>query len=179
MLCFSLIVAFQVSRRDVVWCFSHLILTYLTFVVTGLVLTWTLGEDDDDNTTTTTTTTTMFTNSTSPVVDEDDQQDSTARLLGNGGRNLQTYFSTVVSCLAANAWAIRTNRPNSILLVPSLVFLVSGSIGFRGLLILLTKEDEQDKSLGTFQFLQMIIVALLIVVGLMTGNTLLEPSSTL
>lgn len=173
MLCFSLIVAFQVSRRDVLWCFSHLILTYLTFVVTGLVLEWTLP---DDNTSNDVTNATIMTNGTSGNVQGDDHDPPT--LLGNGGRNLQTYFSTVVCCLVANTWAIRTNRPNSILLVPALVFLVSGSIGFRGLLTLLTADDE-DKSLGTSQFLQMIIVALLIVAGLMTGNTLVEPSSTL
>jgi uncharacterized membrane protein YjjB (DUF3815 family) len=177
MLCFSLIVAFQVSRRDVIWCFSHLILTYLTFVVTGLVLEWTLRDENDSSAAS------AMTNSTNstiiPVTNDGDDYQHHPTILGNGGRNLQTYLSTVVCCLAANTWAIRTNRPNSILLVPALVFLVSGSIGFRGLLTLLTEDDPQDKSLGTSQFLQMIIVALLIVAGLMTGNTLVEPSSTL
>jgi len=150
MLSFALITTFQVSRRDMLWCFFHLNLTYITFVVTGLVIELTHKESGDG---------------------------AASSILNNGGRNLQTYLSTVVSCIAANAWAIRTNRPNSILMVPALVFLVSGSIGFQGLLKLLT--DGENKSVGTSQFLQMIIVALLIVAGLLTGNTLLEPSSTL
>lgn len=166
MLCVSLIAAFQVSRRDMYWCFFHLHLTYITFLVTGLILERTHKNNGNDD-------------------GADD--DAASTILNNGGRNLQTYLSTVVSCIFANAWAIRTNRPNSILMVPALVFLVSGSIGFQGLLNLLLLEEEDgdgdgegnDKGVGTAQFLQMIIVALLIVAGLLTGNTLLEPSSTL
>lgn len=157
LLCFSLIAAFQVSHRDMWWCLLHLLLTYLIFLITGFVLEWTHQDDKAASTST----------------------DTASSVLAAGGKNLRTYLSTVVSCVAANFWASRTNRPNSILLVPALVFLVSGSIGFQGLLTILTEDDQEDKSTGREQFLQMIIVALLIVAGLLTGNTLLEPSTTL
>jgi uncharacterized membrane protein YjjB (DUF3815 family) len=170
LLCFSLIAAFQVSRRDVVWCFLHLHLTYLVFLVTGVILAHTHHQEQQDGSTGTTT--------------SDNDGEAASSILAAGGKNLRTYLSTVVSCVAANAWANYTNRPHSILLVPALVFLVSGSIGFQGLLTILMdetdeEEGENNKSVGTEQFLQMIIVALLIVAGLLTGNTLLEPSTTL
>lgn len=157
LLCFSLVAVFQVSRRDTLWCFVNLHLTYLTFFVSGLLMEWTSNNDGANN----------------------ESTSSSNLVAAFGGRNFQTYISSVVSCVAANAWAIRTNRPNSILLVPALILLVSGSIGFQGLLTILLEVDEDDKSVGTSQFLQMIIVALLIVAGLLTGNTLLEPSTTL
>ena len=52
---------------------------------------------------------------------------------GAAGGNLGNLLGTVTAVVAANLWAGRTGRPTSIVLLPAIVLLVSGSIGFRGL----------------------------------------------
>jgi uncharacterized membrane protein YjjP (DUF1212 family) len=89
--------------------------------------------------------------------------------------NLGTFIAATVVSLLSNIWSQCLDRPQSIVQVPSTVILVSGSIGFQGLAILL----EGETFLGAQQFLQMIIVALLIVAGEYTGNMLVRPESTL
>ena len=41
---------------------------------------------------------------------------------------------TIIAVVVANVWGRKTGRPSSIVLIPANVLLVSGSIGFRGLL---------------------------------------------
>ncbi|CAB9513860.1 Protein of unknown function (DUF1212) [Seminavis robusta] len=89
--------------------------------------------------------------------------------------NLGVFLSTVVLVVIANGWAKLMNRPASLVLVPSLVLQVSGSIGFQGLFHVIEGQAE----LGTAQFEQMLIIALMIVVGLLAGNTVLPPGTTL
>jgi len=75
----------------------------------------------------------------------------------------------------ANLWARKTGRPTSIVLLPAIILLVSGSIGFRGLASMATGQ----MALGEQQFLQMFIVALTIAAGILVGNTISRPKVTL
>jgi uncharacterized membrane protein YjjB (DUF3815 family) len=87
------------------------------------------------------------------------------------GGNLGNLLGTVVAVLIANIWARVTDRPTSILLLPTIVLLVSGSIGFRGLADLASGEDD----LGGGEFVDMFVVALTIAAGLLIGNTIIRP----
>jgi len=88
---------------------------------------------------------------------------------------LGTLMGAIVASIFANLWARKFNRPTSIVLVPAITVMVSGSVGFRGLLI--AAGGESDK--GFDQFLQMFIVALVIAAGLLIANTIVRPRVTL
>ena len=77
--------------------------------------------------------------------------------------------------VVANLWARRTGRPTSIVLLPAIVLLVSGSIGFRGLAAM----AEGELLVGTQQFIQMFVVALTIFAGILVGYTIVRPEPTL
>ena len=89
--------------------------------------------------------------------------------------NLGNLLGTIVAVLLANFWARRTGRPTSIVLIPAIVMLVSGSIGFRGLAAM----AGGDVLLGAQEFFQMFVVAMTIVAGIMVGYTLVRPERTL
>lgn len=89
--------------------------------------------------------------------------------------NLGNLLGTVAAVIFANLWSRRTKRPTSIVLVPAIILLVSGSIGFRGLAAM----AQGHIALGEKQFLQMFIVAATIAAGLLVGNTLVRPKLTL
>ncbi|MGB5527992.1 MAG: hypothetical protein WBN79_14090, partial [Gemmatimonadota bacterium] len=59
--------------------------------------------------------------------------------------------------------------------VPSIILLVSGSIGFRGLAAMAAGQT----AMGEQQLLQMFVVALTIAAGLLVGNTILRPTASL
>ncbi len=88
---------------------------------------------------------------------------------------LGTLLGAIVATLFGNLWARQFNRPTSIVLVPAITVMVSGSVGFQGLLI--AAGGESDKGLN--QFLQMFIVALVIAAGLLIANTIVRPKVTL
>jgi len=75
----------------------------------------------------------------------------------------------------ANLWARKTRRPTSIVLLPAIILLVSGSIGFRGLAAMASGQA----AIGEQQFMQMFIVALTIAAGLLIGNTIVKPQASL
>ncbi|MCC3861298.1 threonine/serine ThrE exporter family protein [Pseudemcibacter aquimaris] len=89
------------------------------------------------------------------------------------------YLGTLVGAITAtvygNLWARKFNRPTSIVLVPAITVMVSGSVGFQGLMIAATEESSR----GFDQFLQMFIVALVISAGLLIANTIVRPKVTL
>lgn len=91
--------------------------------------------------------------------------------------NLGIFLSTVVMTVSANVWGRCYNRPNTLLLVPGIVLQVSGTIGFQGVFKLVSPDG--DNTVGQEQFLQMIVVALLILAGLLAGNALFVPGTTL
>lgn len=98
-------------------------------------------------------------------------------IFGNGFAidYLGTLIGAIVATIFANLWARNTSRPTSIVLVPAITVMVSGSVGFQGLLIAATGESER----GFEQFLQMFIVALVISAGLLIANTIVRPRATL
>ena len=98
-------------------------------------------------------------------------------LLGShlAGGNLGNLFGTIVAVVFSNLWARKTLRPTSIVLLPAIVLLVSGSIGFRGLAAMAAGQVAT----GEQQFLQMFVVALTIAAGLLVGNTIVRPKATL
>jgi uncharacterized membrane protein YjjB (DUF3815 family) len=85
------------------------------------------------------------------------------------------FLSAVAFTLFANLWALYYNRPNTIIFAPSFVLSVSGSIGFRGLLNL----NVGEKGVGLEQFLDMVIVALVTLVGIIAASALVQPRTTL
>ena len=85
--------------------------------------------------------------------------------------NLGNLVGTIIAVVVANLWGRKTGRPSSIVLIPAIVLLVSGSIGFRGLFSMAGGE----LMLGTQQFVQMFVVAVTILVGIMIGYTITRP----
>ena len=85
--------------------------------------------------------------------------------------NLGNLLGTILAVIVANFWARKTGRPSSIVLIPAIVMLVSGSIGFRGLATM----ASGDMTLGAHQFFQMFIVALTILVGVLIGFFIVRP----
>lgn len=100
-----------------------------------------------------------------------------AIVLGNSlaGGNLGNLLGTIAAVVCANLWARKSHRPTSIVLLPAIVLLVSGSIGFRGLAAIAVGQT----AVGEQQFLQMFVVALTIAAGLLVGNTIARPNATL
>lgn len=60
-----------------------------------------------------------------------------ARLLGP---ELGAFFAALLVGLASNAYAFMTDRPTSVTLVPGVLLLVPGSIGFRGIASMLDRK---------------------------------------
>jgi uncharacterized membrane protein YjjP (DUF1212 family) len=89
--------------------------------------------------------------------------------------NSGNLVGTILAVVIANLWGRKTGRPTSIVLIPAIVMLVSGSIGFRGLAAL----AEGQLLLGAQQFLQMFVVALTILMGVVIGYTIIRPEATL
>jgi uncharacterized membrane protein YjjP (DUF1212 family) len=89
--------------------------------------------------------------------------------------NLGNLLGTIVAIVIANLWARKTGRPSSIVLIPAIVMLVSGTIGFRGL----ASMAEGELLLGVQQFLQMFIVAITILAGILIGFTIVRPEPNL
>ena len=89
--------------------------------------------------------------------------------------NLGNLVGTIVAVVLANLWARKTGRPTSIVLIPAIVMLVSGTVGFRGL----ASMAVGDLALGAQQFFQMFFVAMTIVAGIMIGYTIIQPEESL
>lgn len=91
------------------------------------------------------------------------------------GSNLGNFLGTVAAVIFANLWNRETSRPTSIALLPAIVLLVSGSIGFRGLAAMASGQVTT----GADQFLQMFVVALTLAAGFLVGNTIVQPKASL
>ena len=89
--------------------------------------------------------------------------------------NLGNLVGTIIAVVIANLWSRQTGRPTSIVLIPAIVMLVSGTIGFRGL----ASMAGGDLLVGAQQFLQMFVVAMTIVAGIVVGHTIIRPESGL
>jgi uncharacterized membrane protein YjjP (DUF1212 family) len=84
-----------------------------------------------------------------------------------GSMDIGILCSTFSCTIMAFSWAKYYLRPESIILLPSTIFLVSGSIGFRGLISL----TQDNYSYAAQQTGQMFITAICIAVGLILGAT--------
>ncbi len=89
--------------------------------------------------------------------------------------NLGILFAAAATAVFSNFWASRTRRPTSIVLLPAIVVLVSGSLGFQGLAAI----AEGKTTIGAEQLLQMFVVAVMLTAGLLVGNTIVRPRTTL
>lgn len=87
------------------------------------------------------------------------------------GNDLGNFLGTVMAMVFANVWSDRTNRPTSIVILPAFVFMVSGSIGFRGLVAL----SAGSTALGLAEFAHMFVVAITLAVALVVGNLIYKP----
>jgi uncharacterized membrane protein YjjP (DUF1212 family) len=87
--------------------------------------------------------------------------------------NLGIVASSIVMTLFSNIWSRWKDKPTNILLLPSVVLQVSGTIGFRGILAL----GQGNTDVGMQEFLRMFLVALLIFLGVGIGMVVLPPNS--
>jgi len=87
------------------------------------------------------------------------------------GSDLGNFLGTAMAMVFANVWSDRTNRPTSNVILPAFVFMVSGSIGFRGLVAL----SAGSTALGFAEFMHMFVVAITLAIGLVVGNLIYKP----
>ena len=92
-----------------------------------------------------------------------------------GDDNIGVLLASTLATLYSQVWARWFNRPRTIVILPTLVLLVSGSIGFRGLM----QWTEGEKVDGLAQVTQMFVVAFLIIAGLVLGSSLVKADTTL
>jgi uncharacterized membrane protein YjjP (DUF1212 family) len=88
---------------------------------------------------------------------------------------LGTVLGATLTFLYADLWARWTGRPETIALLPAMIVLVSGSIGFRGLAAI----ADGQTAVGTQQLIQMFVVAIAITAGLIIANTIRRPRASL
>lgn len=91
------------------------------------------------------------------------------------GVEFSALTAAIVAGLFANTWVRMTGRPTSIVLVPSITVMVSGSIGFRGLVAAAAGHSDQ----GMVMFIQMFAIAASVGAGLLVSNTIMRPKMTL
>lgn len=85
------------------------------------------------------------------------------------GPELGAFGGAALLAMTSNAWARASARPATVTLLPGLLLLVPGSIGFRSLSSLLDHDVEH----GMHGVVQMITVAMALVGGLLVANVLL------
>jgi uncharacterized membrane protein YjjB (DUF3815 family) len=83
--------------------------------------------------------------------------------------------SSIVMTLFSNIWSRWKDKPTQIILIPSIVLQVSGTIGFRGIISL----QVGDTEVGTQQFLRMFHVAFLIYIGVAIGMSICPPTRSM
>lgn len=91
------------------------------------------------------------------------------------GAQLGAFVGALLLGIASNALARLRNRPSVITVVPGLMLLVPGSVGFRSLSSLL----ERDVVAGVDTAFSMLMVAVALVAGLLSANALVPPRKVL
>ncbi|HEU5358954.1 MAG TPA: threonine/serine exporter family protein [Gemmatimonadales bacterium] len=84
------------------------------------------------------------------------------------GPEVGAFVGALSAGLASNVYAWLTDRPTSVTLVPSVLLLVPGSVGFRGLASLL----DRQTILGVETAFQMVLIASALVAGLLVSFVL-------
>jgi uncharacterized membrane protein YjjB (DUF3815 family) len=91
------------------------------------------------------------------------------------GPELGAFGGALLVGLASNGFARHFDRPSAVLLVPGLLILVPGSIGFRSVFSLL----ENDAVSGVNAAFKMILVATSLVAGILLASITLPPKRAL
>lgn len=90
------------------------------------------------------------------------------------GSNLGNLLGALAVGVFANIWEWKSGKPGSVVLLPAITVLVSGSIGFRGLL-----NAANGQAAGASEFLSMFLIALTLVGGLLIANSIVKPKKSL
>jgi uncharacterized membrane protein YjjP (DUF1212 family) len=85
------------------------------------------------------------------------------------GPELGLFLGSLTAGLVSNAYARGLRRPSAVTLVPALLMLVPGSVGFRSLALLL----QRDVVIGVEQAFRMTLMLTALVAGLLVANVLL------
>jgi uncharacterized membrane protein YjjP (DUF1212 family) len=91
------------------------------------------------------------------------------------GAQLGAFVGALLLGIASNALARLRNRPSVTTVVPGLMLLVPGSVGFRSLSSLL----ERDVVAGVDTAFSMLMVAVALAAGLLSANALVPPRKVL
>lgn len=91
------------------------------------------------------------------------------------GPELGAFVGALLVGLSANLFARAFDRPTAIILVPGLLVLVPGSIGFRSLVSML----DNDVMSGVTAAFKMVLVATALVAGILLSTILLPPKRAL
>ncbi len=91
------------------------------------------------------------------------------------GPQLGAFAGALLLGMSSNALARLRNRPSVTMVVPGLMLLVPGSVGFRSLASLL----ERDVVAGVDTAFSMLMVAVALVAGLLSANALVPPRKVL
>ncbi|QSQ19593.1 threonine/serine exporter family protein [Pyxidicoccus parkwayensis] len=91
------------------------------------------------------------------------------------GAQLGAFVGALLLGIASNALARLRNRPSVTTVVPGLMLLVPGSVGFRSLSSLL----ERDVVAGVDTAFNMLMVAVALAAGLLSANALVPPRKVL
>jgi len=90
------------------------------------------------------------------------------------GSNMGNLIGAALVGIFANVWEWKMGKPGSIVLLPAITVLVSGSIGFRGLMA-----SAQGQAAGAGEFMQMFLIAITLTAGLVIANTIVKPKKSL
>ncbi len=91
------------------------------------------------------------------------------------GTELGVFAGATLLGLGSNVFSRITRRPSAIVLIPGMIMLVPGGMGFRGLSALL----RGDVVSGVETLFLVTIVAIALVTGLLVANTLVPPRKAL
>jgi uncharacterized membrane protein YjjP (DUF1212 family) len=87
------------------------------------------------------------------------------------GSELGVFCGAVVVGAGSNLFSRYFLRPSATIFLPGIIFLVPGSIGFKGMSLLF----EQQVLIGIGSLLQMLVIAISIVSGIFFGNLIIPP----
>jgi uncharacterized membrane protein YjjP (DUF1212 family) len=87
------------------------------------------------------------------------------------GPELGVFLGALLIGVASNLYARVLNRPSAITLVPGMLLLVPGSVGF----ISLSKFLQNDVVSGVETAFKMVLIAIALVTGLLLANLLVKP----
>lgn len=95
-----------------------------------------------------------------------------ARIVGGiAGPELGAFTGAIAVALAANAWAAWRRLPAAVVLLPGLLLLVPGSVGFQSVDLFLA----HDPLAGIEAAFRMILVAVALVAGVLAANLIVLP----